>query len=103
MAASVPQAFGDEALWFALPYLVIRGLGIGLQVRVDRERSLDELGISMTWVYVSMVGLAVVLGGAFVDTSGPHLDLVAGHRHRSHGGRVGQPERRVGPQPEPLQ
>jgi hypothetical protein len=38
MSASVTRAFADDALWFALPYVVVRALGLGLQVVVDRER-----------------------------------------------------------------
>src|SRR6187399_2583470 len=38
MSASVPQAFTVDALWFALPYVIVRVLGLGLQVRVDLER-----------------------------------------------------------------
>ena len=39
MAASVTRAFADDALWFAVPYVVVRVLGLGLQVGVDRERA----------------------------------------------------------------
>ena len=66
MAASIPDAFGDEALWFVLPYILIRALGLGLQVLLDREVA-GDVGISMAWVYVSVGGLAVVLLGSFVD------------------------------------
>ena len=38
MAASVTRAFADDALWFAVPYVLVRVLGLGLQVRVERER-----------------------------------------------------------------
>ena len=37
MAASVALAFGDEALWFAIPYVVGRVMGLGLQVRIALE------------------------------------------------------------------
>ncbi len=67
MAASVPRAFEDDPMWFAVPYVLIRVLGIGLQVRVDHEQAHEGQGISMLWVYVSIVGLAVVLIGANVD------------------------------------
>lgn len=70
MAASVPRAFADDPLWFAVPYVLIRLLGLGLQVRVDHERAGEGVGISMTWVYVSLIGLAVVLAGATVDMPG---------------------------------
>ena len=65
MAASIPDAFEDEGLWFAIPYVITRALGLGLQVRVDQERAGDE-GISMTWIWVSFLGLLVVLTGGIV-------------------------------------
>jgi len=64
MAASVPRAFENDALWFAIPYVLIRVLGIGIQVLVDRERARGDLGISMRWVYISLGGLVVVFAGA---------------------------------------
>ena len=67
MAASVPRAFEDDPMWFAVPYVVIRLLGIALQVKVDHEQAHEGQGISMLWVYVSLVGLVVVLIGANVD------------------------------------
>ena len=69
MAASVGGAFGADALWFALPYVAIRLVGMALQVRVDLERDPDGLGISMRWVYVSLLGLVVVLAGSVADAS----------------------------------
>ncbi|OGO54271.1 MAG: hypothetical protein A2V85_17360 [Chloroflexi bacterium RBG_16_72_14] len=67
MAASVPRAFADDALWFAVPYLVVRGLGLGLQVAVETERE----GVSHTAVYrwagLSVIGLALVLAGALAE------------------------------------
>ena len=38
MSASVLQAFTVDALWFALPYVVVRVLGMGLQIQVELER-----------------------------------------------------------------
>jgi low temperature requirement protein LtrA len=67
MAASVSRAFEDDALWFAVPYIVIRLLGMAVQVLVDRERDRSELGISMAWLTISTVGLIAVLAGALVD------------------------------------
>jgi low temperature requirement protein LtrA len=68
MAASVPRAFEDDPLWFAIPYVAIRLLGLAVQVRVDQERAEGSgAGISMRWVRVSLVGLVVVLAGGFVD------------------------------------
>jgi low temperature requirement protein LtrA len=67
MAASVPRAFTDEALWFALPYLVVRLLGLGLQVLVEMERKGADHAAVYRWAGASLVGLVLVLGGALVD------------------------------------
>jgi low temperature requirement protein LtrA len=72
MAASVPRAFEGDPLWFALPYLTIRLIGLGLQVRVSTEADADRPGISMRWVGTSMIGLALVLAGALVEP-GPRV------------------------------
>jgi low temperature requirement protein LtrA len=69
MAASVPRAFDDDPLWFAAPYLIVRALGLWLQVRVDLERVDDDEGGILRWASVSTLGLAIVLAGAFVDPS----------------------------------
>ncbi len=67
MAASVTRAFGPEVMWFAVPYLLVRLLGLGLQVRVDREHESRDRATVMLWFALSLIGLALVLAGAFVD------------------------------------
>jgi len=67
MAASVPQAFEDGALWFAIPYVVVRSLGLYLQERVDRERGADDAHLVARWAAASTAGLALVLAGALVE------------------------------------
>jgi low temperature requirement protein LtrA len=67
MAASVQRAFADDALWFAVPYLVVRVLGLGLQILVDLERvGVSHAGVAR-WAGLSAVGLILVLVGAIVD------------------------------------
>ena len=68
MAASTTRAFGDDVLWFVLPYLAVRILGLALQVRIDIERGSARHGAVYLWVAMSLVGLVLVLAGAFVDT-----------------------------------
>jgi low temperature requirement protein LtrA len=69
MATSVPRAFAEDALWFAIPYLAVRLLGLGLQVQVDLERGgADHFGV-VRWAVMSTVGLAFVVIGAIVDPS----------------------------------
>ena len=69
MAASVTRAFADDALWFAVPYVIVRALGLGLQVRVDHERVDASHTVVVAWTALSMIGLALVLAGAVVDPS----------------------------------
>jgi low temperature requirement protein LtrA len=70
MAASVPRAFQDDALWFALPYVAVRLLGLGLQVAVDLQRGDDEGGPGIwRWALGSGSVLVVVLLGAVADPS----------------------------------
>ena len=69
MAASVTRAFAEDALWFAVPYVVVRVLGLGLQVGVDRERVDGIHTVVVVWTALSTIGLALVLAGAVVDPS----------------------------------
>jgi low temperature requirement protein LtrA len=68
MAASVTRAFGDEAMWFVVPYLLVRVIGLALQVRVDLERPDVRHGAIFWWVGLSSVGLALVLAGGLAST-----------------------------------
>ncbi len=69
MAASVQRAFADDALWFAVPYVIVRVLGLGLQVGVELERpDTSHTGV-VRWVSLSSIGLVLVLTGALVDPS----------------------------------
>jgi low temperature requirement protein LtrA len=78
MATSVPRAFEADALWFAVPYLAVRLLGLGLQVGVDLERpGASHAGI-WRWVTFSSPGLVLVLAGAIADPDiRPFLWLLA--------------------------
>ena len=72
MASSVSLAFGDEALWFAIPYVAVRLLGLGLQLRIANAGDPDGAPRSsrhvIAWVGMSTLGLVAVLAGALVDT-----------------------------------
>ena len=78
MASSVQRAFADDALWFALPYVVVQLLGLGLQVLVDLERAgASHAGVAR-WAGFSFVGLVLVVIGAVVDpATRPWLWLLA--------------------------
>jgi low temperature requirement protein LtrA len=69
MSASVQHAFTEDALWFALPYIVVRVLGMGLQIQVELERVGESHGGVIRWVSFSVVGLILVLIGAVADPS----------------------------------
>ncbi len=69
MSASVPQAFTLDALWFALPYVIVRVLGLGLQIRVELERVGEDHGGVIRWASFSTIGLVLVLVGAVADPS----------------------------------
>lgn len=64
LAQSVPDAFADAGAWFAISYVIVRLIGLGVQAWVigyDQRESLT------TWASLSLVGLALVLVGGFVD------------------------------------
>lgn len=69
MATAVPHAFEDGALWFAVPYVVVRVLGLALQLRIDAVTPRSNPGGVAAWAGLSAVGLVLVLGGALADPS----------------------------------
>ncbi len=107
MAIGVPDAFGGDGLLFAIPYVVVRLLGLGLQVAVERERGDVDHSGAWRWVSGSLVGLVLVVAGGFADPElrpwlwtaafladmaaaaiagrGREWDLKAGHFAERHG------------------
>ena len=69
MAASVPRAFAEDALWFAVPYVLVRVLGLWLQVQVELERAGASHAGVIRWAALSAIGLVLVLIGAVADPS----------------------------------
>lgn len=68
MASSVSDAFGSGVMFFALPYVAIRTIGIGLYIRVTSN--LKEKGNPViAFAVPSVFGLIAVLLGAFADPS----------------------------------
>lgn len=69
MAASVEQAFGPgaEALWFAVPYVTVRLLGLGLYYRVASTPE-QRSGV-LFFAFASLTGLAAVIAGALAPPS----------------------------------
>ena len=57
-------------VWFAVPYLVVRILGLSLQVLVEMERTDDPRAAGIwRWAGMSAIGLVLVLVGALADPS----------------------------------
>lgn len=63
LAQSVPDAFGDAGAWFAVSYVVVRLIGLGVQAWVIGSDQLESL---VRWASLSLVGIALVLVGGFV-------------------------------------
>ena len=67
MAASVSQAFTDDsALWFAIPYVVVRAGGLGIFLAVASEDA-DRLKGVLRFTLASIPGMVVLIVGAFMD------------------------------------
>jgi low temperature requirement protein LtrA len=70
MAAGIPNAFSGGSLWFAIPYVLVRVIGLGLYVRVSWESSPEHRAAVKTFALLSVGGLAAVLaGGIFGGTA----------------------------------
>ena len=69
MATAVPDAFAEGAIWFAVPYVVVRVLGLALQLRLNAEGPGANPRGAWTWAGFSSIGLALVLLGAIVEPS----------------------------------
>lgn len=86
MAASAGRAFGNGALWFALPYIVVRTLGLAVYLRVAFLDEEQRAAVGSFAVF-SLTGIAAVLVGAFASPSqrvgwwlaAIILDMVAGY------------------------
>lgn len=65
MAISLPDAFGGRALWFAIPYVLVRIVGLRIYLRVaagsaEQERAVRQFGT------LSIGGMVAVLLGAYM-------------------------------------
>jgi low temperature requirement protein LtrA len=69
MAVSVEKAFAADqtmALWFALSYIAVRILGLGLFHKVVYSNAEHRAAV-LTFAVLSTLGLAAVLAGSLVD------------------------------------
>lgn len=64
MAQAVPDAFGDAGLWFAISYVVVRMIGLALQVWVIGS---DQRMSVTLWSIASQAGLVLVIVGGFAE------------------------------------
>lgn len=65
LAASIREAFSDKVMWFAIPYVMIRVLGLGLYIRVTATHK-DQQSAANKFALLSITGLVAVVGGAMV-------------------------------------
>ena len=66
MAASIDQAFGSGPFWFAVPYVVLRIVGLLLYDRIAGDEIEIRRGVRIFGL-TSILGLAAVLTGAALD------------------------------------
>jgi low temperature requirement protein LtrA len=63
MSVAVPGTFAGRALWFAVPYVLVRGLGLWLYALVARANPSQHAAVRL-FSLVSTGGLAAVMAGA---------------------------------------
>jgi low temperature requirement protein LtrA len=84
MAIAVPDAFHGRALWFALPYVAVRLIGLAIYVWVAWTNAKQRAAVR-TFGLVSLGGLVAVMAGGIVGDGSQHwfwglailLDIVA--------------------------
>lgn len=64
MAQSVPDALTTGGGWFAVSYVLVRGIGLGVQAWVIGR---DQRASIVQWASTSLPGIFLVLAGGFVD------------------------------------
>lgn len=69
MATSLPDAFAGRALWFAVPYVLVRVLGLGLYARVAAAYDASQHAAVRTFATLSVGGMVAVIAGAVAGGS----------------------------------
>ena len=64
MAVAVQRSFSGGAIWFALPCVFVRLLGLGLYVRVTWAADPSQHAAVRRFAFMSVFGLAAVMAGA---------------------------------------
>jgi low temperature requirement protein LtrA len=65
LAVGIPAALGDGALWFAVPYVAVRGIGLVLYFWVAWRDPAQRQAVGIFALF-SLAGLAAVLVGALL-------------------------------------
>jgi low temperature requirement protein LtrA len=66
MAVAIPDAFGERALWFAITYVMVRLIGLGLSIWASTTTA-NQSRVVISFSLASIVGLVLVIAGGLVD------------------------------------
>ena len=66
MAVAIPGAFEGRALWFAVPYVAVRLIGLQVYGKVAHAADRKQHAAVRVFTYASIFGLAAVLVGAWL-------------------------------------
>jgi low temperature requirement protein LtrA len=69
MAVAIPNSFGGHAIWFAVAYVLVRGLGLWIYAQVARANPGQHAAVRL-FAGASTAGMVAVLVGAFVGGVG---------------------------------
>jgi low temperature requirement protein LtrA len=69
MAVALPNAFSGGAAWFAIPYVLVRVIGLGLYIWVAWQTDPSKHAAVRTFSLMSVGGLVAVLAGGFAGGS----------------------------------
>jgi low temperature requirement protein LtrA len=84
MGVAVPQAFVGHAAWFAVPYVLVRAIGLAIYARVAEAKPAQHAAVRK-FALVSVGGLLAVLIGGFTSGAATYtfwslailLDIIA--------------------------
>ena len=72
MAVTLPEAFHDRAIWFAMTYVLVRAIGLAMYYWVAHEDPTHRAAVR-TFSILSVGGLVFVLVGGILGGSGQYL------------------------------
>ncbi len=72
MAQAIPDAYTSAGAWFAFSYVIVRMLGLGLQLRLQAGTR-ENARAFYAWIGGSVFGLAAVVVGGLVDSPGREI------------------------------